>query len=435
MRNCLNASLLVAALVLAAAPTIGQTPSERVVACSVQGQNFCAEKETVLLLQGYVVSNDSRIADAVVVLQEKSNPADPFTTVSDELGRFAFLGLKGGQYVLRVAHQGYEEVTQAVELFAGTTVTLKKPINLTKIPASRANPPVSPPVKHVFYVTDRMLNKQCKEGACYWNRRAERGQMSYGHTDLTVPDTAPGSITLNHTYVDTDEQAFLENLKREGQDALVFVHGFDNSFESGIRELAALAHDLRFEGPAILFSWASRDLLDSYFEDESTIDWSAPHFRKFLRDLRGYGFERINLVAHSMGNRLLLRWLEEGQGAKHEGQTVFVAPDVDVDTFQEAVSAASGITDHLTMYASQWDQALLLSETIHRHPRAGLLKRGVIQGLDVIDVSGVDATFTHHSYLVGSTILEDDIAALLSKNYPPRKHLQRVGQVWELKTN
>jgi esterase/lipase superfamily enzyme len=435
MRNCLKASLLFAALVLAVTPTIGQTPSERVLACSVQGQNFCVQKETVLQLRGFVVSDDNRIADAIVVLQEKSNPADPFTTVSDELGRFVFLGLKGGQYILSVAHEGYEKVTQAVELFDGITVTLTKPISLTKIPPSRARPAASPPLKHVFYVTDRMLNKQCKAGACYWNRRAERGQISYGHTDLTVPDTAPGSITLNHTYVDADEQVFLENLKREGQDVLVFVHGFDNSFESGIRELAALAHDLRFEGPAILFSWASRDLLDSYFEDESTIDWSAPHFRKFLRELRGYGFERIDLVAHSMGNRLLLRWLEEGQGAKHEGQTIFVAPDVDLDTFQEAVSSASGITDHLTMYASRWDQALLLSAAIHRHPRAGLLESGLIQGLDVIDVSAVDATFTHHSYLVGSTILEDDIAALLSKNYPPRKHLYRVGQVWELKTN
>src|SRR5215471_17608311 len=190
MREFRKGSLLMAPLILAASPAIGQTRSEPAVVCAVQGQNFCPAKETVYMLQGFVVSDDLRIPDAVVVLEEKNNPADPFTTVSDELGRFAFLGLKGGQYVLRVAHQGYEEATEVVELVAGITVTLKKPIVLTKIPASRPNPAASLPVTRVYYVTDRMVNNQCKTGACYWNKRAQRGQMSYGHTDLSVPETA-----------------------------------------------------------------------------------------------------------------------------------------------------------------------------------------------------------------------------------------------------
>ena len=426
MRKVLAASLLIITPIIEAAPTVAQTRTDRVAACSLQEQNLCANKETVLSIQGFVVSDEGRVADAVVVVQVKNNPADPFTTVSDALGRFSFLGLEAGQYVLRVAHEGFEEVVQDVTVIASATAVLN-PIKLTKSVQNRSTPTA---VQRVYYVTDRR-QASCKTGSCYRNERAERGQLSYGHSDLSIPETA-GSIGLNHTYSDSDKAAFLGSVRREGQDVLIFVHGFDNSFESAIRELGALAHDLRFRGPAVLFSWASKDQLDAYFEDESTVDWSAAHFRQFLRDVYGKDFQHINLIAHSMGNRLLLRWFEEGPKAKHAGQTVFVAPDVDSDTFQEAVSAAQGLPDHFTMYGSRWDQALLTSETLHRHFRAGLLKKNIIQGLDIIDASGVDGTFIHHSYVVGSTPLEEDLAALLSSN-PQRNHLKKSGQIWELK--
>jgi esterase/lipase superfamily enzyme len=425
MRKALDGTLLIIALILETAPTVAQTRPDRVTACSLQQQNFCANKETVLAIQGFVVSDEGRVADAIVVVQEKNNPADPFTTVSDALGRFGFLGLKAGQYVLRVAHDGFEEVVQDVAVIASATTVLN-PIKLTR---SGQNQPSPASLQRVYYVTDR-TQRNCKTGSCYGNDRAERGQLSYGHADLNVPETA-GSIALNHTYSESDKDAFLSSLKQEGQDVLIFVHGFDNSFESAIRELTALAHDLRFKGPAILFSWASRDQLDAYFEDESTVDWSAPHFRQFLRDVYGRNFQHVHLIAHSMGNRLLLRWFEEGVKAKHAGQAVFVAPDVDADTFQEAVSAAQGLPDHFTMYGSRWDQALLVSETLHRHFRAGLLNKTVIRGLDTIDASDVDTTFIHHSYLVGSTPLEEDLAALLANN-PHRNHLKPSGKVWEL---
>ena len=97
-------------------------------------------------------------------------------------------------------------------------------------------------------------------------------------------------------------------------ETFVFVHGFNNDFESAAQRTAELWYDLGFEGPPIMFSWASRGWrgLFGYLADEETIEWSAVHLKKFLQELAaetsaqkllGYQPARIHLIGHSMGCR------------------------------------------------------------------------------------------------------------------------------------
>jgi esterase/lipase superfamily enzyme len=75
--------------------------------------------------------------------------------------------------------------------------------------------------------------------------------------------------------VRTARQRALDARAYLGQ-ALVFVHGYNTSFDNAIRRAGQLAYDLKFDGPVFLFSWPSRERLLSYITDGDSARLSAP---------------------------------------------------------------------------------------------------------------------------------------------------------------
>lgn len=441
MCKCCVASTLLIVLLLGAAAS-GQTVSSPVPACELEAQRLCTNHRTIVSIEGTVISEEgTAIPNSIVILRgsdKGDDPPFPFTTVSDALGHFVFLALAEGKYELQIYHEGFKTLTKVVLVAANSTT------DLAKLPLRAAAGYIqsqSGPPERIYFVTDRQPIS-CNKGPCFANVRAQNGKMSFGLADVNIPATSEGpefilgGKTIDGETIDT----FLQDAKSQGSEALVFIHGFDNSLDSAILELAALAHDTQFKGPVFLFSWASKDEFGSYFEDESTIDWSTPHFRRFLRDLNRQGFQRVDFMAHSMGSRLLLRGLESWLFTRTPAQAIFAAPDVDAETFQEAVITLKSVSPRVTMYASQRDQALLLSTALHGLGRAGLLlPASIMKGIDTIDVTNVDPTFLHHSYLVASTPLERDISELLldKKSAFHRVDLNKMGNApniyWTLK--
>ena len=47
------------------------------------------------------------------------------------------------------------------------------------------------------------------------------------------------------------------DIAMRGDRALVFVHGFNNGFDDGVYRLTQIAHDTKYPGTPVLFSWAS----------------------------------------------------------------------------------------------------------------------------------------------------------------------------------
>ncbi|MGC3972319.1 MAG: alpha/beta fold hydrolase [Pirellulales bacterium] len=96
------------------------------------------------------------------------------------------------------------------------------------------------------------------------------------------------------------------------EEVLVFIHGFNNSFEEAAKRTAQFAYDLRFPGAPILFSWPSQGTVAQYQADSNEAERSQPHFQEFLKNLLSDSkAKRVHLVAHSMGNRILARTLVE----------------------------------------------------------------------------------------------------------------------------
>ena len=170
------------------------------------------------------------------------------------------------------------------------------------------------------------------------------------------------------------------------------------------------------EGVTALFSWPSKGDVIDYPSDEATIQASEPFLEEFLRELASKsGAEEVHILAHSMGNRGLLRVMERlsnDQSFNHVGifgQIFLAAPDVDNDVFSQLARAYPQMSKRTTLYISSKDRALKSSGIIHDYPRVGFFPPiTVIPGIDTINVSEIDLTILGHSYFAeASTVLTD----------------------------
>jgi esterase/lipase superfamily enzyme len=225
--------------------------------------------------------------------------------------------------------------------------------------------------------------------------------------------------------------------KSTRKEAFVFVHGYNVGFDTAVRRTAQISYDLKFDGAAIAYSWPSEEGLLSYTVDETNVAWTVPHLKEFLNQVvKQSGAESVHLIAHSMGNRALtqaLREIELEQKVDRPKfqEVVLTAPDVDADVFRRDLAPAIvKIADHVTLYASSNDKALIASREIHGYLRAGESGKAmvVVPGIDTVDVSEVDTSLIGHSYYGSSTTVLADLFELMQSSKPPdqRKWLRSM---------
>ncbi len=209
-----------------------------------------------------------------------------------------------------------------------------------------------------------------------------------------------------------------KEMGRSGKNLLVFIHGYNVSFEDAARRTAQMAVDLKFPGAPVFYSWPSYSNWYRYPDDAENIQASVGQIRTFLEELANKaGADSINLVAHSMGNVGLTQALADLQTSKPLfNQVVLAAPDIDAKVFREQI--APRITTkarRVTLYTSQTDLALLASRYFNSGDRIGDSSRGIvtIPGIDTIDATSVDSSLLGHSYYGSNVNVLDDIANLL----------------------
>ncbi|MFT4115147.1 alpha/beta hydrolase [Bradyrhizobium sp.] len=323
----------------------------------------------------------------------------------------------------------------------------------------------------VFYGTDRARGDD--KPASYF--RGERGAPAFGIAEVSVPTrgrelgelTSPSWWRLEfsadpekHVILKAvgtlDRDAFVANLKgslaaADQRDVLIFVHGYNVTFEDAARRAAQLAVDLKFAGRTLLYSWASAADTKKYTVDESTIDWSRDHFEVFLQLALGeIGAGKVHIIAHSMGNRAVINTLERvaswqlPAGSATLGQVIFAAPDIDRDRFVQLAAKFKGCAARVTLYASSRDVALLASKFVHGYPRAGEAGDAllVVDGVDTIDASLVDTSLVglRHSYFGEKRSILNDMFSLIVRQLAPdqRFDLQATGDAprryWSYRT-
>ncbi len=233
--------------------------------------------------------------------------------------------------------------------------------------------------------------------------------------------------------------------------ALVFVHGFNTSFEHALYRTAQIAYDIKFDGAPFLYSWPSKGALSTsdYSYDRESSGAAEPYLRQFLDIVaRETGATSVSIIAHSMGSQLLLPVLRDLKYGPPPGiaisQVILAAPDVDRDAFENIAAEIRGVSRGVTMLAASNDRALEISRRFWGGvPRAGDVPTGgpiVTEGVDTIDVTAVSTllfALNHSGYAERSALLSDIQQLIQTGVRPPDKRVPTLesvatarGQYW-----
>jgi esterase/lipase superfamily enzyme len=228
--------------------------------------------------------------------------------------------------------------------------------------------------------------------------------------------------------------------------ALIFVHGFNTTFDFAVYRAAQLSYDLKFDGASFVYSWPSRGEISptAYSYDRESAEQAEPHLRKFVELVAARsGAKSVSLIAHSLGNKLLLNVLRDLRRTAPVGvkisQVILAAPDVDRDGFEFLARNIRGVSSGVTMYAASNDRALEVSREFWGGiPRAGDVPTAgpvVVEGVDTIDVTATSTeifSLNHSGYAEKSALLNDIELLLKTGERPPEK---RIPILERIKTN
>ena len=231
----------------------------------------------------------------------------------------------------------------------------------------------------------------------------------------------------------SDVQESLQKDDSNERYPLIFIHGFNVSFEAAALRAAQLGYDLKIPpGMMAFYSWPSKGKLKGYTADEATIQASEKYIYQFLMDwVQKTEVQKVHIIAHSMGNRGLLRVMQrifarvQTESELSFGQIFLAAPDVDPDLFEDLAEAYRKLAERTTLYVSSKDRALQSSGIVHDYPRLGFCgspeEITVVEGIDTIEVSNIDLTWLGHGYYGDARDLLQDIYHLLTEDKHPDK--------------
>jgi esterase/lipase superfamily enzyme len=181
------------------------------------------------------------------------------------------------------------------------------------------------------------------------------------------------------------------------RDVLVYVHGFNQTFETAALDAARLADGIRFRGETMVFSWPSKAKLFDYGYDRESAMWSRDALEQVLERLvLSPSVGRVHIVAHSVGTMLTmesLRQLYARHGStvgQRVGAVVFASPDIDMDVFSSSVERIGPLAPRVTVITATNDRALAVSGWMAGGiTRVGAAEKARLEqlGLRVIDAS------------------------------------------------
>lgn len=276
------------------------------------------------------------------------------------------------------------------------------------------------------------------------NFERDRAGLSFGTIQVSVPkdhqigkidrqsffpwlfgrDVADSEFVLRSAKVLSKEQLLKAIAHGDSKRALIYVHGFNNSFQDGAFRLAQLIWDMQYRGIPVLFAWPTREDAFQYVTDYENAEFSSDGFRELLRILKTEAkVDQVDVIVHSMGSRVVLLGLTSGDtdlGPLPINELIFAAPDFDRDNFKSALSKIQKMAKAVTLYVNSNDWALALSKKIRsEYSRAGDVDAVhgpvVMPGLETIDVSAIGKDFfgLNHSSYSDKLVLINEIAQII----------------------
>lgn len=232
----------------------------------------------------------------------------------------------------------------------------------------------------------------------------------------------------------------------------IYVHGYKVGYEDPVLVSAELWHFLGYDGAFIAYAWPSTPSTFAYIKDSDTAGGYARNFRLLLEFVaENTDAEEIDVIGYSNGTRLVTRAMEQ-LALIHQGETadeiweelrlrnvILVGSDLDRGVFGSYMSdGLLNVAKHLSIYMSQYDKALGVSQFLTRRQRLGQLwggKGGEIHPLarqalidyrdqvsfiNVSDAEGSD-TGNGHGYFRSSPWVSSDVLMTLYYGLTPEQ--------------
>lgn len=209
---------------------------------------------------------------------------------------------------------------------------------------------------------------------------------------------------------------------KDNGNLLLYIHGYNIDFEKSCRRGALLQRALGLKERLLLFSWPADGNMLKYTWDEADLVWSVPHIAEFL-DLvvSAIGDGNVDVVAHSLGARGIFQALNRlsyrTSGKIILNELVLIAPDIDIDIFRQELPQLKNVARRITVYVSDKDKALKLSQEVHGYPRLGQAgeELTIFEEVETIDISNISLKrFSGHIYHLFNPEVIDDLTELLT---------------------
>jgi esterase/lipase superfamily enzyme len=237
-----------------------------------------------------------------------------------------------------------------------------------------------------------------------WFGAERASETTFARAKLVPPDAS--RFSLASVGLDDWRLASVETVAQvselvEGtagtRDVLLYVHGFNQTFETTALDAAHLSYGIRFRGETMIFSWPSKAKLFDYGYDRDSAMWSRDALQELFSGLIASPLVgRIHIVAHSVGTMLAMEALRQiydlhgGVVVEKIGAVVFASPDIDMDVFSSSVRHIGPIAAKITVITATNDRALAVSGFLAGGTtRVGAAEKAQLEGLGlrVIDAS------------------------------------------------
>jgi esterase/lipase superfamily enzyme len=204
--------------------------------------------------------------------------------------------------------------------------------------------------------------------------------------------------------VSTDREAldWFRRHRNEKRQALIFVHGFNNTYADAVFRFAQIVHDSGTDAAPILFTWPSKGRVFDYLYDRESANYSRRALENLiLQAAKSPDVDDVTILAHSMGGWLAAEALRgiamrEKTIPSKIRNVILASPDIDIDVFRRQFTEMGSKRPHFAILTSTRDKALgvsgWLSGGINRvggtdlRPYAHMLED---LGVSVIDTSGI----------------------------------------------
>ena len=259
-------------------------------------------------------------------------------------------------------------------------------------------------------------------------------------------------------------QLVVERLEQNAtNDVVLFIHGFNNSFDFAAQTLSGIWHFLQRRQVPILYSWpAGVGGIRGYFVDSESGQFTIFHLKETLRTLFEIPeIDNIHIIAHSRGTDVITtamrelliehRRTEDPKEYFKIANLILAAPDLDYGVVRQRLLAEQFGTafGQITVYTTSTDKALSLSQFFLRSIRFGLLASNDVNTRDssilenVGNVGFILATnvksFTGHDYYFSNPAVSSDLLTVINHSAKPGTSLRPLthqgGNFWLLNNN